>query len=143
MGVSTKKYDLDRRSDIFSDTVRLMARTGLPQLIDKALASGLSFRDIHRRAGGTPSLSTLNLLHKGRQTNLTVESVVALAKGLGESPTVVFEAAVGRSPNVIRDESLKQILEDFAKLPARERDELEVLIESLKHQIQVRLAGKT
>lgn len=139
MQASTKKYDLNREKYDLSDNVRGMARSGLPQLISKALASGLSFRDIHKNSGRKVSLGQLNSWHKGTSANMTVETVVALAKGLGESPTVVFEAVVGRSPNVLRDDSLKQILEDFTTLSARDHDELEVLIDCLKHQVQKRL----
>lgn len=118
-----------------------MPKSRIPELIDKARDSGLSFRDIRRRAGGQIPLSTLNALHKNRppNPNLTTETILALAKGLGESPTVVFDALIGKVANGIRDESLKQFLEDFGTLSARDREELRPTIEMLKTEVQKRL----
>lgn len=118
-----------------------MPKSRLPELIQKALDSGLSFRDIRRRSGDKVPLSSLNAFHKGRpaEPNLTTETICALAKGLGESPVTVFEAAIGRSVTGVKDESLRQTLEDFSSLPAKDRDELRLTIEMLKAEIQRRL----
>lgn len=118
-----------------------MPKSRIPELIDKARDSGLSFRDIRRRAGDQIPLSTLNALHKNRppNPNLTTETILALAKGLGESPTVVFDALIGKVSTGIRDESLRQFCEDFTKLPARDREELRPMIEMLTTEVQKRL----
>ena len=118
-----------------------MPKSRLPELIDKAKASGLSYRDIQRRAGGEGQIavSTIQLAHKGVADNLTLNKILALAKGLGESATVVFEAAIGKSSNGVKDESTRQFLEDFSRLPARDKQELAPTLEMLKAEVQRRL----
>lgn len=118
-----------------------MPKSRLPELIDKAKSAGLSYRDIQRRAGGESQIavSTIQLIHKGQSDNLTLNKIMALARGLGESPTVVFEAAIGRSSNAIKDDAMRQFLEDFARLPARGNEDLKGMVELLKTEIQKRL----
>lgn len=121
--------------------IAVMPKSRLPELIDKAKASGLSYRDIQRRAGGEGQIavSTIQLAHKGVADNLTLNKILALAKGLGESATVVFEAAIGKSSNGVKDESTRQFLEDFSRLPARDKQELAPTLEMLKAEVQRRL----
>jgi hypothetical protein len=118
-----------------------MPKSRLPELIDKAKAAGLSYRDIQRRAGGETQIahSTLYSAHKGDSDNLTLNKLLALARGLGESPITVFEAAIGKPSTGIKDDSLRQLVEDFARLPARDRDELRIMIEMLRTEVQNRL----
>lgn len=122
-------------------TIVRMPKSRLPELIEKARKSGLTFRDIRRRSGDQIPLSSLNAWHKGRppNPNLTTETILALAKGMGESPVVVFEAVIGKSSPTLRDESMAQLLEDFGRLASRDRDELRVIIEMLMTEIQKRL----
>lgn len=128
----------------YSSQVRIqpMPKSRLPELIDKAKSAGLSYRDIQRRAGGDSQIavSTIQLAHKGIADNLTLNKILALAKGLGESATVVFEAAIGRPSNGgVKDESFRQLLEDFSRLPARDKEDLRTIIEMLKQEVQKRL----
>ena len=118
-----------------------MPKSRLPELIDKAKATGLLYRDIQRRAGGESQIavSTIQSAHKGQSDNLTLSKILALAKGLGESSTVVFEAAVGRVLNGTKDESFRQLLDDFTQLPARDKQDLGPTIEMLKAEVQKRL----
>lgn len=118
-----------------------MPKSRLPELIDKARESGLTFRDIRRRSGDQIPLSTLNALHKNRppNPNLTIETILALARGLGESPAVVFEAAIGRVALKLRDETLEQLLSDFQELPHGDREALRVIIEMLRTEVTKRL----
>ena len=122
-------------------SITRMPKSRLPELIQKVLESGLSFRDIRRRAGNQIPLSTLNSLHKGRvaMPNLTTATILALAKGTGCSPTEVFEATIGRTTIAVKDESLRQLVEDFATLPTRDREELKPILEMLKAEVQRRL----
>lgn len=60
-------------------TVEGMPKSRLPELIDKAKSTGLSLRDIQRRAGGQIPPSTISKLHKGRPANVTLETIMALA----------------------------------------------------------------
>ena len=128
-----------------STKIGQMAKSQLPELIRKAKSAGLSFRDIQRRAGGDKAiaLSTLNQMDKGKADNLTLQKILALAKGLGESPTVVFEAAIGKAPAAFKDDSIRQFLENFANLPARDREELRLSLEMLMAEVQRRLDRDT
>jgi transcriptional regulator with XRE-family HTH domain len=120
-----------------------MPKSRLPELIDKAKASGLSYRDIQRRAGGVKQIahSTLYAAHKGESENLTLKRILALAKGLGESPITVFEAAIGKSPTELKDENVRQVLEDFSRLSPKDQNDplLKVMVEMLRTEIQKRL----
>jgi hypothetical protein len=61
-----------------------------------------------------------------------------LAKAFGESPLVIFEAAMGRPQTQLRDESLEQLLSDFSGLSSKDRDELQYIVDHLHRQIQER-----
>lgn len=117
-----------------------MPQSRLPELIEKARESGLTFRKIRSRSGDQIPLSTLNALHKNRppNPNLTIETILALAKGLGEAPSVVFEAAIGRVAPEITDETVGQLLEDLSSLSAKQREDprLVVVLEMLKTEVQ-------
>ena len=120
-----------------------MGKSRLPELIDKVKAAGLSYRDIQRRAGGETQIahSTLYAAHKGESDNLTLKKILALAKGLGESPTVVFEAAIGKQPAELKVESVRQALEDFSRLPQRDQNDplLLAILEMFRTEVQKRL----
>jgi hypothetical protein len=120
-----------------------MPKSRLPELIDKAKASGLSYRDIQRRAGGEKQIahSTLYAAHKGESENLTLNKILALAKGLGESPITVFEAAMGKSPTELKDETVRHVLEDFSRLSLKDQNDplLRAILEMLRTEIQKRL----
>jgi len=55
-----------------------------------------SYRELVRRSGGGLSSSTVADILKGKNANPTINIVRAIAKGLGESESVVFAAACGR-----------------------------------------------
>src|SRR5690349_8830855 len=141
--VSSKTYKKNIVTYAMDVKIIRMPKSRLPELIDKARDSGLTFRDIRRRSGDQIPLSTLNALHKNKppNPNLTIETILALAKGLGESPAVVFEAAIGRVAKGITDETVSQIFEDFCRLTAKEREDpkLMVILEMLNTEIQKRL----
>lgn len=123
-------------------TLRQMPKSRLPELIAKRMEDAdLSFRDVEKRSGDKISANYVHDLRNGKYDplNVAVSKLVALAKGLGESPIVIFEAVLGKGPNGIKDETLAQMLEDYASLPAREREELQLLIEVLREKIQERL----
>lgn len=131
------------QSNITEVRIRTMPKSRLPELIDKAKAAGLSYRDIQRRAGGEKQIahSTLYSAHKGESENLTLKKILALAKGLGESPSVVFEAAIGKSPTGLKDETVRQVLEDFSRLSLRDQNDplLQAILEMFRAEVQKRL----
>jgi hypothetical protein len=138
--VSNKKVIQSYTSEV---RIASMAKSRLPELIDKAKAAGLSYRDIQRRAGGETQIahSTLYAAHKGESENLTLKKILALAKGLGESPITVFEAAIGKAPSDLKDESVRQVLEDFSQLSPRDQNDplLRAILEMFRTEIQKRL----
>lgn len=143
MSLSNKNYATRNERYVFSSSMSpVMPKVGLPELIDRYLKAGGSFRDIQKESGGKLKLSSLNRWHKTPRANLTVESIVLLAKALHLSPTVVFEATAGTSDTIVLSDSLKNTLADFESLSARAQAELEPLIESLKQQVEKRLHRK-
>lgn len=118
-----------------------MPKTRLAELMEKALRSGLSFRDIRRRSGNQITLGSLNTWHKSETNlNLTTASIISLAKGMGESPTTVFEAVIGReSKSAGLSDSTRQLLEDYERLPLKDRNELRPTLEMVRAEIQRRL----
>lgn len=117
-----------------------MPKTKLAELIDKALKSGLTFRKIRSRSGNQITLGSLNTWHKGdKNPNMTTASILALAKGMGESPTTVFEAVIGRESKTALSDSTRQWLEDFDRLAPKDRNELKPTMEMLRAEIQRRL----
>src|SRR5689334_21437523 len=84
-------------------------------------ASRLTYEEISDRSGGLISATHINDLKTGRRDprKLTVEKVIALAKGLGEASVVVFEAAAGELYPGLRDATIAQILSDFGELKAK------------------------
>lgn len=107
---------------------------------------GITYEEISRASGGLISKNYVHNLEKGSLANKRMvvgsDRILGLAKGLGESPTVVFEAVIGMTPknSLPRDETLKQMLEDYSELPSRDRDELKLLMEMLRTEIYKRRA---
>ena len=58
---------------------------------------GLSLRELASRSGGWVTGSHLSKITKGASRNVTVETVVGLALGLGVDPQEVFSIASARS----------------------------------------------
>lgn len=145
--MSSKTYKKNVLTYSVDVTMPSMPKSRLPELIEKARKSGLTFRDIRQRSGDQIPLSSLNAWHKGRppNPNLTSETILALAKGLGEPATVVFEAIIGKTSTGLADETLAQILEDFLGLPARVKnsERLQFLIEMLRAEVQKHLHRDT
>jgi hypothetical protein len=100
----------------------------------------MTYDEIATRSGGKISGNYVNELRNGikEPSKLSVAKIIGLAKAFGESPIVVFEAAMGKQQNHIRDESLEQLLIDFSELPARDRQELRYIVNHLHAQIQER-----
>jgi len=143
--VSSKTYKENVLTYTVGAKMSSMPKSRLPELIEKARKSGLTFRDIRRRSGDQIPLSSHNAWHKSRppNPNLTTETICALAKGMGESPTEVFEAVIGKgtATGTIKDESLRQVLEDFGRLSSRDQNDplLRAILEMFRTEIQKRL----
>lgn len=123
-----------------------MPKSRLPELIERAMRNlDLSYREIEHRSrrGSEEGISSnyVQELHRGhKQGNLTIAKIIALARGLGESPITVFEAVSGKLHTGVHEKSLAQIIEDYAELPVRDREELKLMIELLRKEIADRKA---
>lgn len=106
--------------------------------VDEGVADRLTYDEIERRSGGRISASYVNELRNARKEPLkmSVGKILGLAKALGESPSVIFEAALGHPQTQLRDKSVEQLLTDFMSLPAREREELRYIYNHFHEKVQ-------
>lgn len=76
-----------------------MGKSNLSQLVKRIIKQkGLSLRDVQRGSGGEIANSYISRIMNGGVKNLSVDKLVALARGLGEDPHLLFTAAYGRPP---------------------------------------------
>lgn len=129
-------------ADNYWGSIRRMAKVTLADLIARRVesapkASRLTYDEIAERSGGRISSTHVNDLKNLKKfaNKLTVEKVVGLAKGLGESPLVVFEAACGELQTGLKDSTLAQLLADFSELTPKQRENLEFAIRLLREKI--------
>lgn len=73
--------------------------------------------------------------------NVTVDIIVKLADGMGESPVTVFNLARGEVTADPQEERLRQVLRDYEKLDKQQRADLdaEFLIKELRNRIKRKL----
>lgn len=106
--------------------------------VDDGVDGRLTYDEIERRSGGRISASYVNELRNGRKDPLkmSVIKIIGLARAFGESPVVIFEAAMGRPQTQLRDKSAEQLLIDFMSLSARDRDELRYIYNHFHEKVQ-------
>lgn len=109
--------------------------------VDEGVKDRLTYEDIERRSGGRISKNYVNELRNGKKAPLkmSVGKILGLAKGLGESPGVIFDAAMGLPQSQLRDKSVEQLLTDFTSLPARDREELRYIYNHFHEKVQEKL----
>lgn len=94
---------------------------------------------------GGLSQTHISDLKRGKRPpeNVTVDIVVRLAEGMGESPVTIFNLARGEATADPQEDRLRQILRDYEKLTTRQRDEIDVdfLIRELRNKIRKKLYG--
>ena len=75
-------------------------RETLSQYVQRILRQKkLKLADVERRCGKTITASYISRIIKGTVTNLTVEKIEALARGLNVDAHQIFTAAVGKPPH--------------------------------------------
>lgn len=128
-------------ADTLSGKLAAMPRSRLGQLILKGRERlNLTYRDVVRLSGNRISKSYVETLEKSEADPVIAnDKIVGLAKAFGEPPEVVFLASIGKGNNGIKDSTLAQMLEDFSRLPSRDREELRLMIEMLRKEIHTRL----
>jgi hypothetical protein len=73
-----------------------------------------------------------------------VEKILGLAKGLKESPTVVFEACAGELYPGLNDASVAQLLSDYSELGAKGKTaDVEFAMRLLREKVDQALEEKS
>ena len=97
----------------------------------------LSLQDVSDRSRGTIPKPTVNDIKNGKTANPTVETLKALAKGLGVSEEEIFAYARGRTiaDSDVEDAFFNAMGYDFRRLSEADKDVYRPILESIKEQI--------
>jgi hypothetical protein len=136
--VANKKFSTAK---INRDNIPAMPKSQLREFLNARVGPKpkMTAMEVSERGGIAYSyISELKNGHKDADS-LTVDAIVRLAKGLNESPTVVFLAAIGKLDAGLRDEDIQQTLEEFSRLDKKSRNELEFMHEQFRKMIRDRL----
>ena len=75
-------------------------KENLSQLVRRVIRQkNVSLREVQDRSGGQIEKSYISRIMNGNVKNITLEKLVALAKGLDEDPHALFNAYYGRTPS--------------------------------------------
>jgi len=125
---------------------RMMSKTHpLAKLIgahvDEGVENRMTYDDVETASGGRISASYTNELRNGKKDPLRISvlKIIGLAKAFGESPAVIFDAAMGHPQTQLRDKSVEQTLIDFSSLSARDREELRYIYNHFHEKVQEKL----
>lgn len=110
--------------------------------VDEGVPDRMTYDDIARRSGGLISGNYANELRNGRKDprKMSVIKIIGLARAFGESPIVIFRAAMGEPQTQLLDESLQQLLEDFSALSTKDRHDIDYIRSHLHSEVQRRKA---
>ncbi len=112
-------------------------QSAIAELIENC---GLSYRDIERASGGKIKFNTISDYKTNPHPNPELDTILALAKGMGVSPSIVFEAFCGTRPGRlgVRSDYLREALEAYEALPQTDREQLSTTVEMLIGEIMRR-----
>lgn len=137
--MSTTSYKEKYLSNDFDVMLPAVAKnTAIKKLIED---SGLSFREIEERSGGTISFNQVQAYASGTSTNPQKKSIVALAKAIGASPVKVFLAFLGEEADdpAKYPEFLQTLLSEYQRLQPKDREELAETLKMLADNVHGRL----
>ena len=105
----------------------------------------LSLNDVRVQSGLQIATSYLNRIENGEVTNVSLEKLKALARGLGVAEDEVVAIARGKSPNVpeVFDSEIYIMFKGFEKLSDEDKAELLGTIRMLAAEVQRRLPKAT
>lgn len=108
--------------------------------VDEGVPDRMTYDDIAKRSGGLISGNYVNELRNGRKDprKMSVVKIIGLARAFGDSPIVIFRAAMGEPQTQILNESMQQLLSDFSELSAKDRQEIDYILNHLHAEIQRR-----
>jgi transcriptional regulator with XRE-family HTH domain len=102
----------------------------------------LTLRDIEARSGGKITHGYLSKIISGSTKNVTVDKILAIARGLGVSEEDVFDAARGCAPHAEPDFSQSDFAALFFKyrdLTSDDKAEIDRLIKLVDREIDHRM----
>jgi transcriptional regulator with XRE-family HTH domain len=102
----------------------------LGQLVRRVIRQkNLKPRDVVHKAGGGITKSNLSKIMTNNATNLTLETLFALARGLGEDPHTLLTAAYGHPPaSVSQPEELAELsAAEFAAMMQKVANNLDLI----------------
>jgi len=74
-------------------------KENLSQLVSRIIKEkDLSLREVHERCDGQIAASYVSRIMTGNVSNISLDKLVVLARGLGEDPHTLFTAYYGRLP---------------------------------------------
>lgn len=140
--VAKKKFSIEKDN---CDSISEMAKSQLRDFLNVRIGTKpkMTAMEVSERGGIAYSyISELKNGHKAGDS-LTVDAILRLAKGLRESPLVIFKAATGTLESGLRDEDIQQTLDEFSRLNTKSRNELEFMHEQFRKMIRERLDRDT
>jgi transcriptional regulator with XRE-family HTH domain len=122
------------------DSIALMSRSQLPEFLQARIGGKGKMTATEVAERGGLAVGYLNDLKNDKKDGLSCSAdiILRLAKGLNEPPAVVFQAAIGQYKSGLKDESVIQVLEEFASLDPRSRNDLEFIFEQFKRMVRER-----
>ena len=144
------RHGSDPRSSVFSvssvfpslEEVGVIERESLDQYVSRMLREkGLTFADVHRRAGGEISKGYVCDISNGGTASLTVRKLQALARGLDVPEDEIFAVARGVPPADLAGFAAGRFATLYARyreLGEEDRREVGVLLEAVARDIEWR-----
>ena len=115
----------------------MIERESLDQYVSRVLREkGLTFADVHRRAGGEISKGYVCDISNGATASLTVRKLQALARGLDVPEEEIFAVARGAPPPDLA--GFAALYARFRELGEEDRREVGVLLEAVARDIEWR-----
>lgn len=97
---------------------------------------GLTHKDVERLCNGEITASTVNKIINQGMENLTAQTIVALAKGIGETPESIFKRIIGNSNIAEPAPDIAALFYKYGQLTEEDRDELKSLLEVVDNEIE-------
>lgn len=98
----------------------------------------LSYRAVSRLSGGKVNPSTVNKIVNGRQKDIGVETMMALAKGLGIPERQLIAALRGEAVENSEFDEIEALFFRFKQLTPQKRQELSMLVQMFDREIDAR-----
>jgi transcriptional regulator with XRE-family HTH domain len=135
--VAKQKFSIEKKN---CDSISEMPKSQLRDFLNARIGSKPKMTAMEVSERGGIAYSYISELKSGakKPDSLTVDAIIRLAKGLNESPAIVFLAAIGKLETGLRDEDLQQTMEEFSRLDKKSRNELEFMHEQFRKMIRER-----